>query len=179
MTFWQDDYAGRTSLRRAELVDVDDSGEHQIATALGYDDERFSRIHRVQAFGLSANPPAGAHGLVGLVNGRLDQAVLLGIEHQQYRPRNVPPGATKLYDQDGTFVYLDAAGNLYAETRKQAQVKAGETAIVEAPAIQLKGNVTITGTLTVGGDVTVDGNIANTGDMTTDGVHTDGNGVHI
>ena len=171
--FPTDRYGTRTSLRRAELVDVDDSGEHQLATALGYEAERFTKIHRVQPFGMTSVPPKGAHGLVGLVNGRLDQAVLLGIEHQDYRPRSLPVGATKLYDKDGTFVYLDSDGNLYAETRKKAQVKAGQEAVVEAPAIQLKGNVTIQGNLQV------NGHVSNTGDMTTGGVHTDSIGVHI
>jgi len=104
--FPTDHFGTRTSLRRAELVEVDDSGEHQLATALGYDEERFTKIHRIQPFGMTSVPPKGAHGLVGLVNGRLDQAVLLGIEHQSHRPKNTPAGCTILYNAHGDAVSI-------------------------------------------------------------------------
>ncbi len=173
MPFRADDHSSRLAIRRTESVEVDDAGDMQRMTALGYDDETIKMAHRVQPFGLSTHPPKGSHGLAVLGNGRPDQNVFLGIESPEHRPRNLPEGATKLYDKDGTFVYLDAAGNVHAKTRLKAFVEAGTEAEVKAPTIKLTGNVIISGDLTVGGDVT------NGGNMTTGGVHTDSNGVHI
>lgn len=149
----------RLSIRRAELVETKDDGEFQTATAMGYADEQFKLAHRAQPFGLSAHAPTGSHGLALLTNGRPDQSVYLGMEHPDYRPRDLPEGATKLYDKDGTFVYLDAGGNLFAETKKKASVKAGEEAYIEAPSIKLKGNVHI------------EGNVTTTGSIVSAGVH--------
>lgn len=173
MPYAADRESARLSIRRTESVEVDDSGEFQRMTADGYDDETFKMAHRVQPFGLTTHPPKGSHGLALLGNGRPDQNVYLGIEHPKYRPRNLPDGATKLYDKDGTFVYLDAAGNIHAKTRKKLFGEAGEEAHIKAPEIKLEGNVTITGNLTVGGNVT------NGGNMNTGGVHIDANGVHV
>lgn len=153
----------RLAIRRAELVETKDSGELQEVTALGYDEEQFKLAHRAQPFGLSSNAPKGSHGVAVVANGRPDQTVLLGMEHPEFRPRNLPEGATKLYDKDGSFVYLDAAGNLFAEVKQKANVKAGSEATVEAPTIKLKGAVTIEGTLHVAGNVTTIGSITSTG----------------
>ncbi len=154
-----DQDVGRLNIRRVESVKIRDDDEMQYATADGYDDEQFDEAHRAQNFGLTSHPPNGSHGLVVSGNGRPDQGVVVGMEHPQYRPRNLPEGATKLYDKDGTFVYLDAGGNLFAETRKKAEVKAGEEAKIEAPTIRLIGNIIITG------------NITQTGGISSTGVH--------
>jgi len=165
--YWQaDQNSARLATRRIELEAVFDDGEFQEATALGYDSERFKRVHRVQAFGLSSHPPKGSHGIALAANGRPDQTVLIGTEHVDFRPRNLPEGATRLYDKDGTFVFLDADGNLFAETRKKAAIKAGEEAVIEAPTIRLKGNLVI------------EGNIAHVGNYTQTGIHVDLNGTH-
>jgi phage baseplate assembly protein V len=158
-SFEVDLHSARLSIRRAELQEVDDSGEMQVATALGYDSETFKNAHRVQSFGASSHPPKGSHGLVLVVNGRPDQSVHLGDEHPDYRPRDLPEGAYKIYDKDGTFVYLDAVGNVTVETRLKATVKAGQEVLIEAPTIRLKG------------DVIVEGNITQTGGITSTGAH--------
>ncbi len=159
MTFEADEHVARLALRRSELTRVKDDGEFQTVEAMGYADEAFRNVHRVQPFGLSANPPAGSHALIAAVNGRPDQAVMLGAEAPTHRPRNLPSGATKLYDSADGFVYLDAAGNLFAEVTKGARVKAGEAVTIEAPTITIKGNVV------------VEGNITQTGGITSTGVH--------
>lgn len=158
-SFYADQHSARLSIRRAELQEVDDSGEMQVGTALGYDSETFKKAHRVQPFGYSSHPPKGSHGMALVANGRPDQTVFLGQEHPDYRPRNLPEGATKLYDKDGTFIYLDAAGNVTVETRLKATVKAGQEVLIEAPTIRLKGNVI------------VEGNITQTGGITSTGAH--------
>lgn len=177
--FAADQHSSRLSTRRAESVTVDDSGEFQRMTGDGYDSEQFKLAHRVQPFGLTSHPPKGSHGLAVLANGRPDQTVLLGVEHPDYRPKNTPEGATKLYDKDGTFVYLDAAGNLHAKTRLKLFGEAGQEAHIKAPAIKLEGNVEITGNLSIANNLHVGANITHVGNMTTGGVHVDANGVHV
>jgi len=155
--FPADLYSARMALRRVELREIDDSGEHQLATGLGYDDERFSRVHRIQAFGLSGVPPAGAHGLVGMVNGRLDQAVLLGIEDPGSRPRGLGGGEAVLYNQHGDVIFM---------YKRKIKMKT-ETVELEATTFKITSNIEITG------------NISQTGNYNQTGVHVDSNGVHV
>lgn len=154
--FPSDTHVARMTLRRVELTDLDDSGEHQLGTGIGYDDERFSRIHRVQAFGFSGVPPAGAHGIVGMVNGRLDQAVLLGIEDPGSRPRGLGRGESVLYNQHGDVIFL---------YQRRIKIKT-ETVELEATTFKIKAKVEITG------------DMEQTGNFTEVGVHLDSNGLH-
>lgn len=149
--FRTDAHSARLAVRRVELVEVDDSGPLQRVTVLGYADEVIKGAHRVQLFGETSHPPVGSHGLALLVNGRPDQSVILGLEHPDHRPRNLPRGERALYNAHGDVIFL------YKEKIKVVT----QTFELVAPTIKLQGN------------------IEHTGDMTTSGVHTDSNGVHV
>jgi len=104
MSFYDNKHASRLMTARGELIEVNDKGEMQMVSAHGHFGERFVDIHRVQDFGLSATPPAGAHGLLHAVGGRRDQMVVIGMEHPEHRPRNLEPGETVIYNAHGDAV---------------------------------------------------------------------------
>jgi phage gp45-like len=93
-------------LFRTELRETQDDGDQQTVSLYGVGGEELSRVHRVQPFGLSTHPPAGAHGIGMALHGRRDLAVVLGLEHAQYRPKATPAGGTVLYDMHGSAVSL-------------------------------------------------------------------------
>lgn len=133
--FAADEHSARLSVRRAELTEVKDDGPFQRITALGYADETIKLAHRVQPFGLTSHPPKGAHGLALLVNGRPDQSVFLGIEHQDYRPKSIPAGTTALYNQYGDIIKvfekrIEVVTEVY-------HVKASSKIILESPEVHL------------------------------------------
>jgi len=93
-------------LFRTELRETQDDGDLQTVTLYGVGGEELTRVHRVQPFGLSSHPPAGAHGIGAALHGRRDLAVVLGLEHAQFRPRATQIGGTVLYDMYGSAVSL-------------------------------------------------------------------------
>ena len=92
-----------TSLFRAEHIAADDTGDIQTASAYGHASERLDAILRIQSHGFSSNPPVGSHGIGLRLRGESDLAVLLGLEHQDTRPRNLGVGDSALYNADGSI----------------------------------------------------------------------------
>lgn len=94
-------------LFRAELGDTDDSGDLQLAKRLlGYANEEFSGVHRIQPFGFHSHAPKGSHGIGLALRGMRDLVVGLGFEHPQYRPKNRDLGSAAIYDMHGNIVSL-------------------------------------------------------------------------
>ncbi len=85
---------------------IDDRGDQQLIKGRGHADDEFDRVHRVMPYGLSSNPPAGSHG-IGLAPGGYNELLIaLGVEDPKLRQRNLPTGATALYDSKGNVVSL-------------------------------------------------------------------------
>lgn len=89
---------------RAVLQSIDDSGPLQLADFTGYANQAYAGMHRMQQFGFSCVPLAGAHGIILPQRGQHGLAVLLGGEHGQYRPTGRVPGAPIVYDQWGNKI---------------------------------------------------------------------------
>lgn len=138
-------------LRRATLEALYDDGAHQVVDIRGLVGDRPRGVHRIQSFGLSAVPPAGAHGIIADLGGRSDRAVLFGLEHADYRPRNLPGGATALYDANGNIIKMLADGVSLDFQSRTVTMTGGQWNIA--------GDVTISGDLHVAGNITADGSI--------------------
>lgn len=96
-------------LIRAELLETKDDGETQRVIAQGRDSERLggqTGVLRIQMFGESSHAPAGAHGIVLVIGGNMDQAVLLGLEHPDHRPQNLGAGDKVIYDAHGQKMHF-------------------------------------------------------------------------
>ena len=147
----EQDHENRGRLSRVIITKVDDSGNQQLIDYDGVKDEQHTNVVRLQAFGYSNNPPAGAEGVVLALNSR-DAPMLIGIEHPDHKPKGLPSGGSRLYDSKGSYVDLDAAGNI-------SHVSATSISITTAT-LKIKANVEITG------------DIKHTGKMTSSGDHT-------
>lgn len=111
-------------LFRGELGSIDDEGDLQTTTILGPYGEELTKVHRVMPYGLHSMPPVGSHGL-GLQlgsEGRVTSA-MLGLEHQQYRPKKRPGGSVALYDQNDNVISL---------VQQELRVTGKKATIVEA-----------------------------------------------
>lgn len=135
--FAVDEHSARLMVRRVELTEIDDAGPFQRISALGYADEVIDLGQRVQPFGLTSNPPKGSHGLALFVNGRPDQSVFLGVEHQDHRPKSIPVGTTALYNQYGDIIKVFE--KLVEVVTETMHVKASAKIILEAPEVHLGG----------------------------------------
>jgi phage baseplate assembly protein V len=104
---------------RGRVTQVDDSGPVQRlqvqASALELADKRA----RVQEFGLTSNPPIGSDAALMALTGDRTAVMVVGTNHQGSRPRNLAPGETKLYSEDGKYVYLTASGGIVVDAKGQ------------------------------------------------------------
>jgi phage baseplate assembly protein V len=112
MSYNADIDIGRNVLRRVEVIEVDDSGPIQKVTVKGLADEIFELPLRGQPHGLTGVPKKGAIGYVMMANGRPDQAFLMGIEHEEDRPKEREPGESTMYATPGQQVHMDKNGNV-------------------------------------------------------------------
>lgn len=127
---------------RAELVETKDGDGQQVVKLRGRDGEELGGpdgdIPVVQQYGMSTHVPKGAHALVFVPNGNMSQAVVLGWEHPDYRPKNLNADENKIYHSNGDHIIFTANG---------IKIVSGSKVVIEAPDIALKGNVYL------GGDV--------------------------
>lgn len=130
------DLAHALSLRRVSLVEADDRDTLQRLRATGLAGEEFRGVARLQHFGLSSTPPAGAEGVLLAQGGRSDRAHILGLEHPDYRPRGVEAGGTVIYDANGQAVSL---------VKNNLRIVGSGTVTISAPTIVLDGNVHLGG----------------------------------
>lgn len=147
----------QNSAHRVILSSTKDSGDQQLLSYKGLHGEEHTDVVRLQYFGLSTHAPAGSQGVVVAMGDR-DMPVVVGVESPKHRPTNLPEGGSRLYDSNGSYVDLDAAGNITA---------------VSAASITIK-----TPKLKIEADIEIIGNITQTGNFTQSGVHVDDNGPH-
>lgn len=158
---WGDnDHENRGRVSRVIITKVHNDGPQQRIDYEGVDGEKHTDVLRIQVFGFTNNPPAGAEGVVLAMNAR-DAPMLLGIEHPDHRPADDPPGTSRQYDAAKSTVYLDGAGNVHVKAASGAVTVEGTSEItIKAPTVKIIGN------------------IEHTGNMNTSGVHIDSNGPH-
>lgn len=145
---------------------TDDTGDQQLVDYAGLHDEQHTRVLRIMPHGLASHSPPESEGVV-LALGTRDMPVLLGGESPKHRPRNLPVGATKLYDAADGFVYLDADGNLHAKVTKGATIESGEAVTVKTKKLTLDAP-----------EIIIKGDIEMVGGFVQAGIHRDSNGLH-
>lgn len=104
-------------LFRFEMTGINDGPMEQTVDGEGFRRERFERAMRLQNYGFSSVPPAGAVGY-GIPYGlRRDRMAILGLDHYDHRRNQGPPGSATMYSQHGQMLrmfadrtFLDAGG---------------------------------------------------------------------
>jgi len=124
-------------LFRVEHVDTNDEGDLQTSTLLGPQGETLKRVPRVMPFGLHSSVPSGSHGMALQfgAGGRTLKAVL-GLEHQDHRPRKREVGSTALYDANGNTISL-VQSELRWTGKKASVIESGDTVTVSVGALKI------------------------------------------
>ncbi|ANN70920.1 phage baseplate assembly protein V [Bordetella bronchialis] len=104
---------------RGRVTQVDDSGPVQTMQVQASGLELADKRARPQEFGLTSNPPTGSDAALLALAGDRTAVMVVGVNHQPSRPRNLSPGETKLYSQDGKYVYLTASGGIVVDANGQ------------------------------------------------------------
>lgn len=104
-------------LRRARLLKTDDSGTQQLVDIAGLASEQMTKVVRAMPHGFASNAPLDSDGILISLGGRSDRAVMLGIEHKDYRQRNLPIGTAVLYDDKGNVVFVKGANGIAIDAK--------------------------------------------------------------
>lgn len=106
------DTARRTwnSLRYGSVGIVDDTGPAQMMQVQASYLETFPARPVVQHFGFASNAPANADVVLLSPNGDPSTSVVIGTNHQTYRPTGQASGETTVYNAFGITISLGHAG---------------------------------------------------------------------
>lgn len=132
-------------------------GEREILTAQvkGLDGEVLGAVQYYQHWGFTSRPLAGSSGILGTLFGSRRQSVLLGTADARYRPKDLQPGESCLFDDRGQRIYL---------RRDRIEVISPFAVIVDTPTTRFTGDVQVDGVLHADGQITSDAGM-NVGDI--------------
>lgn len=100
---------------------LEEKAGQQFVSGRGMFNDGYTRIHRPEPHGFASSPPAGSKGLLLPSPGNPDFAVVLGLEHPDHRPGDIPGGGSALYDAAGNIIkvvmgdgiVIDVTGSAY------------------------------------------------------------------
>lgn len=135
---------------RGRVTYVDDSGPVQkVQVRLSGLETSDGRL-RMMEFGFTSNPPDGTDVLALHISGDRSAGTVFATNHQQSRPTGLAPGESKLYSQDGKYVYMTAGGGISVFANGQpvnvtgatiVTVVASEKVIADTPLFQCTGDI--------------------------------------
>jgi len=118
MSYFEHNDAIRSMIRRARNLRVDDSGSQQLVDLMGLVGDLPKRVHRIQPFGVSSNPPADSDGVLLALGGRSDRLVYLDGGHKNFRPKSSPAGTSVLYDDKGNVIFVKGINGIAIDATK-------------------------------------------------------------
>jgi phage baseplate assembly protein V len=136
---------------KAVVKMTDDSKEIQEAQVVALSEEVLSRVPRIQEFGFSSNPPKDSEAIILSLGANRENTVIIACENRAVRIKNLAPGESAIYTDDGSIIHLKKSGEIL--------VKSSAKVIVDSPSAEFTGNVKIAGNLEVAGLSTLTGNV--------------------
>lgn len=128
----------RLMLARAIVNLVSDAAQAQELQIDVLADETHDAVERLQDYGFTSVPHAGAEALVGFVGGLRSHGVVIAVADRRYRLRGLEAGEVALYDDLGNVVKLGRE-ELTIEAATKVRV-AAPIAVIEADDIRLAGD---------------------------------------
>lgn len=113
-------------------------------------------VERVQNYGFSSAPLAGAEAVVVFVGGRRDHGLAIAVDDRRYRIQNLESGEVAVYDDLGSSIVLKRSGDIEITPASGVAKVVGD---LEADGVSLKSHTHGPGGLTApagtaGGPVT-------------------------
>ena len=128
----------RLMLARAIVNLVSDAAQAQELQIDVLADETHDAVERLQDYGFTSVPLAGAEALVGFVGGIRSHGVVISVADRRYRLRGLEAGEVALYDDLGNVVKLGRE-ELTIEAVAKVRV-AAPIAVIEADDVRLAGD---------------------------------------
>lgn len=97
-------------------------------------------VERVQEYGFSSNPLAGAQVLFICMGGNRDHPVIISADDPRYRPADLQAGEVCLYTDEGDFIRLRRNREIEISTARLI-IKASDEVRVETPEFNVTGDI--------------------------------------
>ena len=159
----------RLMIGRAVLAAAaDDSKGVQLVQVKLLDGEVADGVERMQSYGYTSVPLAGAEGVMACVSGDRNHGIVVVMDDRRYRLKNLQPGEVALYTDEGDTIVMKRG--------RKIEVTAGAEVTVTAPVVKVEASTKVTLTtplvemtqdLSVGGSITAAGVTADGISLTT------------
>lgn len=136
--------AVRLMVGRALVHLVDDATRLQ-SLQVGLLADEVRNAERFQQYGFTSHPQPGAEAVAVCAGGARDHVLVIAVDDRRYRLRSLAQGEVALYTDEGDRIHLQRGGIV--------RVQAATKVIVDAPTVQMTGDLAVGGNVTAGGDV--------------------------
>jgi phage gp45-like len=133
----------RLMISRAVLAAVNDAGGIQLVQVKLLDSEVRDGVERLQNYGFTSVPKAGAEGLMACISGDRDHGIVVAMDDRRFRLKGLQAGEVALYTDEGDKIVLKRG--------RIIQFTAGTRLEVNSPLATFSGDVQVTGDVTAGG----------------------------
>ena len=156
----------RLMIGRAVLAAAaDDSKGVQLVQVKLLDGEVADGVERMQSYGYTSVPLAGAEGVMACVSGDRNHGIVVVMDDRRYRLKNLQPGEVALYTDEGDTIVMKRG--------RKIEVTAGAEVTVTAPVVKVEASTKVTLTtplVEMTQDLSVGGSISVVGDVVADGI---------
>lgn len=128
-------------LARGVLAAVSDGGGLQGLRLRLLADEEKDGIERVQQYGLTSVPLAGAEAVIVFLGGNRDHGLVVAVDDRRYRLRGLRGGEVALYDDLGQSVHLTRDGIVIRGAGRPVTLTDAPTVRLETARLEVTGDV--------------------------------------
>ena len=155
----------RLMIGRAVLAAAaDDSKGVQLVQVKLLDGEVADGVERMQSYGYTSVPLAGAEGVMACVSGDRNHGIVVVMDDRRYRLKNLQPGEVALYTDEGDTIVMKrgrkievTAGAEITATAPVVKVEASTKVTLTTPLVEMTQDLSVGGSVSVVGDVVANG----------------------
>lgn len=155
----------RLMIARAVLAAAaDDSKGIQLVQVKLLDGEVGDGVERMQNYGFTSVPKAGAEGVMVCVSGDRGHGIVVVMDDRRYRLKNLQAGEVAMFTDEGDAIVMKrgrkievTAGAEVTVTAPVVKVEASTKVTLTTPLVEMTQDLSVGGSITAAGDVTADG----------------------
>lgn len=129
----------------------------------GLADEVLQELEHLQEFGFASNPPEGSEAVVIPLGGDTTHGVVVATQHGSFRIKNLNPGETAIFSQDGAKIVIkrgkiiEADCDVFRVNCQHYEVSASAAADFKTPKLETSAILTVQGQFNGNGGMAVEG----------------------
>ena len=129
----------------------------------GLADEVLQELEHLQEFGFASNPPEGSEAVVIPLGGDTTHGVIVATQHGSFRIKNLNPGETAIFSQDGAKIVIkrgkiiEADCDVFRVNCQHYEVNASAAADFKTPKLETSAILTAQGQFNGNGGMAVEG----------------------